>query len=281
MQRLADILGAPVDRPQVLETTALGRGMACGNARGPVSGAGRILRETWALDRAFEPGGRGPREHNTPAGATRCGGFAVPDCCRASAAIRLRPPCGPANPVYCGIDTIDLAQATKLIQSIAGGRNRPSAASSSDWNSSWRTARRACAMPFRRRCGPPGVGFFLDLKLHDIPNTVAGGIRAVVETAPTFITIHASGGRGDAEGGGGRSRHAGGQVRRRAAEALGRHGPHLARPLRPRGHRRHADPVRSGAAPGGLARGQRPRRAHLLAARDRRRCASSAARTSC
>jgi orotidine-5'-phosphate decarboxylase len=40
-----------------------------------------------------------------------------------------------------------------------------------------------------------GVGFFLDLKLHDIPNTVAGGIRAVVELAPTFITIHASGGR--------------------------------------------------------------------------------------
>ena len=40
------------------------------------------------------------------------------------------------------------------------------------------------------------MGFFLDLKLHDIPNTVAGGIRAVVELAPTFITIHASGGRG-------------------------------------------------------------------------------------
>ena len=26
-----------------------------------------------------------------------------------------------SNPIYCGIDTIDLAQATKLIQSIAGG----------------------------------------------------------------------------------------------------------------------------------------------------------------
>ena len=42
-----------------------------------------------------------------------------------------------------------------------------------------------------------GLGFnvFLDLKLHDIPNTVAGGLRAVVELAPTYITIHASGGR--------------------------------------------------------------------------------------
>jgi orotidine-5'-phosphate decarboxylase len=40
-----------------------------------------------------------------------------------------------------------------------------------------------------------GVGFFLDLKLHDIPNTVAGGIRAVVELAPTYITVHSSGGQ--------------------------------------------------------------------------------------
>ena len=29
-----------------------------------------------------------------------------------------------ANPIYCGVDTIDLAQATKLIQSIAGGPKR-------------------------------------------------------------------------------------------------------------------------------------------------------------
>lgn len=50
--------------------------------------------------------------------------------------------------------------------------------------------------------GPQGVRavagpapLFLDLKLHDIPNTVAGGIRAVAELAPTYITIHSSGGR--------------------------------------------------------------------------------------
>jgi orotidine-5'-phosphate decarboxylase len=35
---------------------------------------------------------------------------------------------------------------------------------------------------------------FLDLKLHDIPNTVAGAIRAAVRCRPGFITIHASGG---------------------------------------------------------------------------------------
>ena len=35
---------------------------------------------------------------------------------------------------------------------------------------------------------------FLDLKLHDIPNTVAKGLEALVKIKPLFITIHISGG---------------------------------------------------------------------------------------
>ncbi len=54
MQFLADILDAPVDRPQVLETTALGAaylaGMAAGVYPGPESFA-----DAWSLDKRFEP----------------------------------------------------------------------------------------------------------------------------------------------------------------------------------------------------------------------------------
>ena len=39
-----------------------------------------------------------------------------------------------------------------------------------------------------------GRPIFLDLKLHDIPNTVAGGIRAVLDLRPAMVTVHASGG---------------------------------------------------------------------------------------
>lgn len=51
--------------------------------------------------------------------------------------------------------------------------------------------------------GPPGVTelarlglpIFLDLKLHDIPNTVAKAVQALRPLSPAILTVHAGGGR--------------------------------------------------------------------------------------
>jgi orotidine-5'-phosphate decarboxylase len=42
--------------------------------------------------------------------------------------------------------------------------------------------------------GGSGVDLFLDLKLHDIPNTVGAAAKGVARLKPRYLTVHASGG---------------------------------------------------------------------------------------
>jgi glycerol kinase len=54
MQRLADLLDAPVDRPTILETTALGAAWLAGSRAG-VWPSRKGFAKSWALDRRFKP----------------------------------------------------------------------------------------------------------------------------------------------------------------------------------------------------------------------------------
>ena len=54
MQFLSDIIGAQVDRPEVLETTALGAAWLAGMKAGVYPGPDEFSKK-WALDRRFEP----------------------------------------------------------------------------------------------------------------------------------------------------------------------------------------------------------------------------------
>ena len=67
MQFLADILGAPVDRPKVLETTALGAAWLAGSRAG-VYPDQQGFAESWACDCRFEPNMAAPDRERLYAG---------------------------------------------------------------------------------------------------------------------------------------------------------------------------------------------------------------------
>jgi len=54
MQFLSDILDMPVDRPEILETTALGAAMLAGLADGAYDSL-EEMAQNWRLDSAFTP----------------------------------------------------------------------------------------------------------------------------------------------------------------------------------------------------------------------------------
>lgn len=88
--------------------------------------------------------------------------------------------------IFVAIDTTDLARAASLAEAVrrhAGGvklgleffcANGPEGV---------------------RRIADLGLPVFLDLKLHDIPSTVARAVEAVAPLSPAVLTVHAGGGQ--------------------------------------------------------------------------------------
>lgn len=89
--------------------------------------------------------------------------------------------------IYVALDTPDMEAAKKLAEQVVPA---------------------GCGlklgMEFFNANGPQGVeavlktqpaaSLFIDLKYHDIPNTVAGAVRSISRLAPDFLNVHASGG---------------------------------------------------------------------------------------
>jgi orotidine-5'-phosphate decarboxylase len=90
------------------------------------------------------------------------------------------------NPIFVAIDTRDVHRAAALardVRGIAGGVK--------------------LGLEFFCANGHEGVlriaehelPVFLDLKLHDIPNTVAKAVQSLAPLEPAILTVHAAGGR--------------------------------------------------------------------------------------
>ncbi len=87
--------------------------------------------------------------------------------------------------IYVALDTTDVSYAVELAQKLKG------LVGGMKVGKEFFTANGPQGVAAIRDVGMP---VFLDLKFHDIPNTVAGAIRAAKPIAPQIINVHAQGG---------------------------------------------------------------------------------------
>lgn len=110
----------------------------------------------------------------------------------------------PSDRIFCALDTTETAEAVALASRLRG------TVGGIKLGLEFYCANGADGF---KAVADTGMPIFLDLKFHDIPNTVAGAIRAVAPLGPKILTIHTQGGP---------------EMMRRAAETAGeealRHG---------------------------------------------------------
>jgi orotidine-5'-phosphate decarboxylase len=90
-----------------------------------------------------------------------------------------------SNPIFVALDTTDLDYARRLAERLRG-----------------QVGGLKLGLEFFSAHGPDGVRafeglglpVFLDLKFHDIPNTVAGAVRAAAQLGVSILNVHAQGG---------------------------------------------------------------------------------------
>jgi orotidine-5'-phosphate decarboxylase len=90
------------------------------------------------------------------------------------------------KPIFVAIDTPDLRRALTVAEAVRGHAGGVK-----------------LGLEFFSAQGPDGIQrvtelglpVFLDLKLHDIPNTVAKAVQALAPLEPAIITVHAAGGQ--------------------------------------------------------------------------------------
>ena len=91
----------------------------------------------------------------------------------------------PTDRIFVALDTTDVEAARVLAQRLKG------CVGGVKLGLEFFTANGAGGV---RAVGKAGLPLFLDLKFHDIPNTVAGAVRAAIKLRPRIITIHTGGG---------------------------------------------------------------------------------------
>ncbi len=91
----------------------------------------------------------------------------------------------PTDRIFVALDTTDVEEARSLARRLKGS------VGGAKLGMEFFTANGAGGV---RAVGKAGLPLFLDLKFHDIPNTVAGAVSAAIKLRPRIMTIHAGGG---------------------------------------------------------------------------------------